>query len=164
MDGLGLFVGMLVCGFIGALIGSTRENAGIGCILGLMCGPIGWLLALLADNRKKCPECQSPMAKDAIRCARCGRSEIVSMSPIVEPENFKRCPFCAEKIQAAAIKCRYCGSDLTEKGEPEETPPVVLPPSPTQIFCPLCGKAIPIEAIAKGENFCIHCGDKFIAE
>jgi hypothetical protein len=55
----------LVCPFAGGAIAARREATITGLLLGLMFGPLGVLLALLADNRKKYPHCKSRIAKGA---------------------------------------------------------------------------------------------------
>lgn len=63
-------------GLIGAAIGGAggRNSAGLGCILGALLGPIGWLVSYMMDgDRKKCPFCRSLIDKHARVCARCGR-------------------------------------------------------------------------------------------
>jgi hypothetical protein len=63
-DQFRLIVGMAVLavllaipGTIGAFIGARHDAAIAGFFLGAILGPLGWLLALLLDNRIKCPQC-----------------------------------------------------------------------------------------------------------
>lgn len=62
---------------IGAIIGKHfRRQAGVGAVLGLLLGPLGWILVYtIRDLRYKCPECRSPVPEQAKRCPKCG-SEI----------------------------------------------------------------------------------------
>lgn len=49
---------LAVCVRVGRLIGSVRGRANLGGLLGLLLGPIGWVLVLiLPDARAKCREC-----------------------------------------------------------------------------------------------------------
>jgi hypothetical protein len=77
-----------VSGAIGGLIGSVKGNTGLGVVLALVLGPLGWLLVCFAsDKRRKCPQCAGalPDAKVA-RCRHCG-SELVEVSHKVIGQN-----------------------------------------------------------------------------
>ena len=64
---------VLCMGIIGAAIGSTKQNAGMGLILGMFLGPIGWLIVLLLPGHgRKCPECLGEVPQGASRCKHCG--------------------------------------------------------------------------------------------
>lgn len=52
-----LFWSWILCGLIGAAIGSTKGRSGAGFWFGLLLGPLGWLLVAVGpDLRKKVPE------------------------------------------------------------------------------------------------------------
>lgn len=68
-----LFIGMLVCGLVGALIGRSRGRPIDGLGWGILLGPLGWLIvALLSDKRPKCPYCRGAVELSASRCRHCG--------------------------------------------------------------------------------------------
>ena len=48
-----LLFGSLVCGVIGLLIGRSVEKGGLGFLLGLVLGPIGWIIVLLLPRNDK---------------------------------------------------------------------------------------------------------------
>ena len=48
-----LFLAGLVSGFIGALIGSFKNRKTLGLFLGMMFGPLGWLLLLFAQDGER---------------------------------------------------------------------------------------------------------------
>ena len=70
---------LLFCGAIGAAIGKTRNNQAVGFFVGLVFGPVGWLLAVFDDKRAKCPECGSRILVGAVRCRHCG---VASKTPV----------------------------------------------------------------------------------
>ncbi len=100
LSGLGLLILLLwvvVGGGVGALIGSQKGRGGLGFILGLVLGVIGWVIILLlapasghpanqvtvvtgaplganAQLYRECPRCKEPMRRDASLCPHC-RSE-----------------------------------------------------------------------------------------
>ena len=68
-------IGALLAGLIGYGIGSIRGRGAFGLVMGLLLGPLGWVIALcLGDARKKCPHCGGslPDGKFTI-CRHCGR-------------------------------------------------------------------------------------------
>lgn len=81
-----LFVIAPVIGLIGLAIGSIKGNGLFGFVLSLLLGPLGWLLVLLAsDKRKKCPHCAGPLGEGKVtRCKNCGGS-LVAAKPVAAP-------------------------------------------------------------------------------
>ncbi|MBA2435711.1 MAG: zinc ribbon domain-containing protein [Pyrinomonadaceae bacterium] len=69
----------IVGGFVGALIGQRKGRTGEGAVLGLILGPIGWLVVALgpdyktAQESRKCPFCAELVKKEANVCKHCGR-------------------------------------------------------------------------------------------
>lgn len=69
----GVCVGGFIAGAIGALIGSTRARPASGYLLGLLAGPLGWILILLGpDERPECPQCLGVIPFGAKKCMHCG--------------------------------------------------------------------------------------------
>jgi hypothetical protein len=56
MDGF-LLYGLLFSALVGALIGKSRRRGGFGFFLGLLLGPVGWvLIALMGPPRPPLPK------------------------------------------------------------------------------------------------------------
>jgi len=63
---------VVLFGIIGYFVGEKREAGGIGALLGILLGPIGVLIAaIVADERKKCPQCLERINTGAKICASC---------------------------------------------------------------------------------------------
>lgn len=62
----------LVCAVLGAVIGSSKGEAGSGFVAGLIFGPLGLLFALASSgNRMPCPACKESINKKATICPHC---------------------------------------------------------------------------------------------
>jgi uncharacterized membrane protein YeaQ/YmgE (transglycosylase-associated protein family) len=73
IGGRDLIVWCLVGGLVGALAGRVRGRVGFGAVLGLLAGPIGWLIVLvMADARARCGECGGVVMAGARKCMHCG--------------------------------------------------------------------------------------------
>ncbi len=81
--GFALAVGLF--GGIGYFIGDARGRGPLGFLLGLLFGPIGWVIVLLLS-----PEDGASAAAGSPRL----------------------CPECCGKVPSAARKCMHCGSVL----------------------------------------------------
>lgn len=63
----------VVCGGIGAAIGSWKSRLLGGFVLGLLIGPLGWLLVAVGPSMgRKCPECKGDVPMGATKCKHCG--------------------------------------------------------------------------------------------
>jgi len=111
-----------------------QAGAGMGMGLGFM------MPAMYAETLKaaaqsadamKCPECQSPVSKDAQFCQSCGHHLLV----------VSQCAKCRKNLPARARFCPSCGESVTGKDEP--------------LKCPHCGAEN-----LKGSIFCNDCGEK----
>jgi len=83
VEAFGLVLGFIllatiwtISGIIGYAIGVSRNSARDGALLGLLFGPLGWLLELLNDDRPICPACCKRVAIDATKCRFCHSSLI----------------------------------------------------------------------------------------
>jgi len=106
---------------IGYLIGKSKGREGAGLLLGLLLGPLGWLLVAVGPNyrnkqvmniseeKNNCPYCKELIIKGAIKCKHCG-------SMLNTATNAKQimvsCPFCKEEIEEGAAICKHCDSKV----------------------------------------------------
>ena len=69
-----VFLVVVVNPLVGYAIGERKGNVATGIILGLLLGPIGWLVtAMCFSNLRKCPFCSEDIKPDAKICRYCGR-------------------------------------------------------------------------------------------
>ena len=70
---LNIVIGALIGALVGLLIGKPKERGCAGFCLGLLLGPLGWIItALLSDDRPRCPECLDVVNDYAKKCKNCG--------------------------------------------------------------------------------------------
>ncbi len=87
-----LLIAMLLFGLIGGYIYQSKGNSFfIGCLLGALLGPIGWLIGALRRPSKELLERQG-----------------VITGPT------KQCPYCAELVKEEAVVCKHCGREIQD--------------------------------------------------
>lgn len=104
-----LIVGAVVGSVAGALIGSSaRGRPTAGFWLGLLLGPVGWLLVFaLADLRPKCLRCKGALGRGALRCMHCGYDLVQ-----VDKLRSSACSFCGSLVRRGASVCASCGNEV----------------------------------------------------
>lgn len=67
-------IAWVICGLVGFLLGKVKGKEGLGFVLGLLLGPIGWIVMLcLGGSPHKCPHCQGNLPSGSVsRCMHCG--------------------------------------------------------------------------------------------
>lgn len=69
---LGVGAGLFLSGLVGAACGQMRGKTAVGYSLGLLFGPIGWLIVWMGeDKRRHCGACREVVAPDATKCPHC---------------------------------------------------------------------------------------------
>jgi hypothetical protein len=82
MNGNAFLILWIVSAAIGGLIGLIRNRVALGIILGLLLGPLGWLLVLLFTKAgRKCPACLAVVPQLATKCCHCGSDLPAPVSP-----------------------------------------------------------------------------------
>jgi hypothetical protein len=103
-----LVIAAAICALIGLYIGNSKGRPVAGAMWGLLVGPIGWLvMAIVKDERRKCPDCLGTVPIGARRCQHCG-SELNKAASVI-------CSHCGAKEFVVdlkpldLIKCNTCG-------------------------------------------------------
>ena len=101
---------------IGGLIGYfVNGRVGSGILLGMLFGPLGWLIVFfLDDTRRRCPACHGIVPAEAAVCLHCRGS----LAAVEIPSRSEEEPFC--------MKCGVDGLSAMELGQPVS-------------HCPKCG-------------------------
>lgn len=78
-----IMLGIIAMAFIGLIIGKSKERGCAGFFLGLLLGPIGWIIvACLSDDRPRCPECLGIVNDYAKKCQNCGTELPLKAEPL----------------------------------------------------------------------------------
>jgi DNA-directed RNA polymerase subunit RPC12/RpoP/uncharacterized membrane protein YeaQ/YmgE (transglycosylase-associated protein family) len=128
----------IICGMIGGAITDARGHSfGTGCLLGVLFGPLGVLIAAVLAVQPS-PATSNPTA-------------------VIAHQDRRPCPYCAEMIMRDAKVCRFCGREV----EPLPTPTTVAPVSISGgkfVRCPNCNT----KNYGTAER-CEKCGIRFLA-
>jgi len=68
---VGIMTFWLACGFVGGLIGRTKEAGTEGWFIGFLLGPIGLIGVLALDKRPSCPHCGTRLNGRPAMCPAC---------------------------------------------------------------------------------------------
>ncbi len=79
----------IVCGILGAMIGSSKGRGGAGFALSFLLGPLGVIIALFLKPNSGKVEAEA-----------------------VVSGGMRKCPFCAELVKTEAVICKHCQKDL----------------------------------------------------
>lgn len=110
---IGPLVGMLVLGIVGAFVGDTRGRQALGFWLGFFLGPIGIIIvALLSDERFKCPDCGGAVVPGKPRCKNCGAQ--LSRAPVPRVR-------ATGKVLAVILLAGVCASAQAQEPPPPQT-------------------------------------------
>lgn len=61
-----------VLGLVGYLIGNGKGIGGLGCLLGGLLGPVGWIILIVMNgNKKQCNYCKQQIHFQATICPYC---------------------------------------------------------------------------------------------
>jgi len=136
----------VTCGMLGAMIGSAKQAAATGALVGFIFGPLGVIAAFAVDGRPRCPQCQVRIDGKPNECPQCGAAlgEIVGVAfncqrcgrelradKVAGHGDFMTCPFCNEltgiKLQKPAPPksitsnrlqpCPDCGHDVSRRAK-----------------------------------------------
>jgi len=101
-----ILISGVVCGVIGAVIGSNRGAGWCGFALGFLFGPLGVVASLALDNRPKCPQCLGRLNGRAKVCEHCNCE--LEWVPVPrwesDPSTVEYKPFTVEDAIAERLK------------------------------------------------------------
>lgn len=155
-------------GIIGRLIGASRGRPNLGGFLGIMLGPLGWLVIIAAgDDRPKCRECGAVLSPGARRCMTCGQptAPVAQTSPLPAARPAFQPPAPLPSAGVSTASGLPVGPPPTPPTRPEQvcppSGPVVVAaqvPQRVRFTCTTCGTAITAKAMAAGKSYpCPKC-------
>jgi predicted amidophosphoribosyltransferase len=110
---------------IGRAIGSEKNSPEAGFMLGLLLGPLGWIIAFFVDNRPKCPSCFGRIDSKATVCPHCHRGngsfplqyaqslpDVALAAPPPNQSAMLECPYCFGEVNPKATVCRHCQREI----------------------------------------------------
>lgn len=75
---IAILLGLLLSSLIGASLGAQKRRRSLGAGLGLLFGPLGWVLVLLMQpDGDKCNACKGVLEPGATVCRHCGRDVVI---------------------------------------------------------------------------------------
>jgi len=104
----------IIGAIVGGIIGDRKGRGGAGVVLGLLLGPIGWLIIALGPDyktereSKKCPFCAELVKKEAKVCKHCGRDFPGADTHVDIPPLKARCPYCGKEVAENLEACPHC--------------------------------------------------------
>ena len=76
-----LFVILPVLAIVGGILGNERGRVGIGVLLSILLGPIGWAIVFFGpDKRNRCIHCKEVIQADAQVCRHCGKTPFITVA------------------------------------------------------------------------------------
>lgn len=103
----------VVCGILGAIIGSFKNAGDIGGMLGAAFGPLGVIGVLAIDGRPQCPKCGGRLDGTPEVCPHCHIRIIFPTTDEQLAESAAECPVCSGLIIGHPSSCPHCSSALT---------------------------------------------------
>ena len=114
-----LIIDGIVCGFIGAVIGSNKNSSGGGFVLGFLLGPLGVIAAFALDGRLACAHCGGKLNGTPTICQHC-QKPLSGLRP-VDTEDIK-CANCGgqytmpqtqyARMKGEMVECPFCQQDF----------------------------------------------------
>jgi len=91
----------LVCSAVGFGIGDSKGRGAQGALLGIVLGPLGWIVVGLMEPTEEIQRQRT----DELAAA-------IGLFSGANGTSIRQCPHCAEDIKAAAKVCRHCNRDV----------------------------------------------------
>jgi uncharacterized membrane protein YeaQ/YmgE (transglycosylase-associated protein family) len=150
---------VVIGSLVGGFIGSFKNRTSTGVVLGLLLGPLGWIIVAIlpAVAAAQCPHCHGGVDGVAAVCCHCGRD----IPQVFPPDRWNRRGPKPEPVGYSKPDPAWLALAVAQQKAAQPPPPPPQEPEPVLARCPCntCSVNIEFPVDAAGQTMtCPKCG------